>query len=148
MSRLGTGLILIYACALGATGCAKKVESESSAITACTPPTLVTAPTLTDCTPAAPAAGAHTGNVLISWTANHETAVNSAGGGYRIDYSTDPSFPVGQTTTVDVPYVSGPTAPVSAPLTGLAAGNYCIRITAYSTLNPTGSPSVTTVGVP
>ena len=77
-------------------------------------------------------------NVAITWSANHEAAVNRTGGGYRVYYSNTPNFAIGSATQVDVPYVSGPTSPVTNTLT-LVAGTYYIKVVAYSTLNPAGS---------
>lgn len=77
-------------------------------------------------------------NVAISWSANHEAVVNRTGGGYRVYYSNTPNFAIGSATQVDVPYVGGPTSPVTNTLT-LVAGTYYIKVVAYSTLNPAGS---------
>ena len=76
--------------------------------------------------------------LIISWSANHEKLVNSAGGGYKVYYSTDPTFSVSNAPFIDVPYVSGATAPTSVvfPL----SGTYYIKVVAYSTLG-TSSPS-------
>lgn len=76
-------------------------------------------------------------SVLISWNANHESAVNRVGGGYKVYYATTPGFVLGNATSVDVPYVSGATAPTSRVLT-LLPGTYYIKVTAYSALNPSG----------
>jgi len=67
--------------------------------------------------------------VTISWTANSETAVNRAGGGYTVNISGQPA--------IDVPYVSGPLAPTSIT-TSLFTGNYTVTVVAYSALNPPG----------
>jgi len=77
-------------------------------------------------------------NVVISWSANHEAAVNRTGGGYRLYYNTTPNFAIGSATPVDVPYASGPTSPVTTTLT-LASGTYYVKVAAYSTLNTAGS---------
>jgi hypothetical protein len=132
----------------GACSSACQVAQQTAAATNanCGPTLVLSAPD--DCTPSVAASGAHTGNVLVSWTANREKGVNSIGGGYRVEYSTSPDFPGGSTTMIDIPYVSGPTTPTAYSLTGLDAGNYCLRITAYSALNTTGSYSLTQVGVP
>ncbi len=70
--------------------------------------------------------------VTISWTANHETAVNRTGGGYKISITGQP--------VIDVPYPS-PTSTV----TTLMSGSYIATITAYSAypaINPnTGLPT-------
>jgi len=65
--------------------------------------------------------------VNISWTANREAAVNSAGGGYTVAVS-------GQ-SPINVPYVSGLTAPTTTATT-LMSGSYSVTVTAYSALNP------------
>lgn len=78
------------------------------------------------------------GKVSVSWNANHEKAVNSAGGGYRVYYSTT-STVNSATPFMNVPWVTGD-APTSATLTGLTSGSlYYISVVAYSTINPTGS---------
>ena len=87
-------------------------------------------------------------SVTISWAANHETGVNSAGGGYHVMIS-------GQ-APIDVPYVSGPTAPTSAPPVILQTGTYSVTVTAFAALDKLGgatgsvsAPSQTlTVNVP
>lgn len=74
--------------------------------------------------------------VTISWDANREAAVNSAGGGYKVGIS-------GQGTPIDVPYASGVWA---APMmtTTLMSGNYSVTVTAYSALNAPGSTTGST----
>lgn len=83
----------------------------------------------------APTPTSHTVN--ISWAANREAAVNSAGGGYTVAIS-------GQ-SPINVPYVSGLAAPTTIAAT-LMTGSYSVAVTAYSALNPpggsTGSTSV------
>lgn len=80
--------------------------------------------------------------VTINWTANREKAVNSAGGGYIVYYSTingfDPADAIGSKT---VPYVSGATAPTTTTINTLMAGTYYFKIVAYSALNPIGGSS-------
>lgn len=83
------------------------------------------------------------GKVTLSWAANREKAVNSAGGGYRIYYAQYSSV-TESSPSVDVPFVSGSQAPTSAQLTGLISGTYYVRVKAYSTLNPSGSALSTT----
>lgn len=70
--------------------------------------------------------------VGISWTANREANVNSAGGGYKVAISGQP--------VIDLPYVAGPTAPTSTSTT-LMPGSYSVTVTAYSALNTTGNVS-------
>ena len=78
--------------------------------------------------------------VQISWTANPETAVNRAGGGYKVYYSSNSGFNISDAdvTEIDVPYISGPTTPISTQVQ-LIPGTYYIRIVAYSALNAPGS---------
>jgi hypothetical protein len=72
----------------------------------------------------------------LSWAANREAAVNSAGGGYIVAIS-------GQ-SAVNVAYVSGVTAPTTMTTT-LMSGSYTATVTAYSAIIPpaggTGSTS-------
>ncbi|MGE3261507.1 MAG: hypothetical protein AB7K68_06990 [Bacteriovoracia bacterium] len=79
-------------------------------------------------------------SVLVSWTANRETAVNSAGGGYKVYYSSTSGFVVSAGNLVEVPYVSGASAPTSTTLS-LVPGTYYIRVAAYSALNPLSTAS-------
>jgi hypothetical protein len=85
------------------------------------------------------------GNIQISWNGNLETAVNSAGGGYKVYYSANSSFDPGDggVTEIPVPWTSGPTAPTSI-LIPLSPGTYYLRIAAYSALNAPGSFSGST----
>jgi hypothetical protein len=85
--------------------------------------------------------------VTISWAPNHESGVNKAGGGYRV-------FIVGK-PPVDVPWVSGATAPTSTDVT-LLTGSYSVTVAAYAALDAQGGSSgsqsapsqVLTVNVP
>ncbi|MGZ3694575.1 MAG: hypothetical protein ACXWQO_10370, partial [Bdellovibrionota bacterium] len=87
-------------------------------------------------------------NVVISWTANRETAVNTTGGGYNVYYSTANGFTVPGGTAVNVPYVSGSSAPTST-LVQLIPGTYYVRVAAYSTLNTlSGASTQLTITVP
>ncbi len=80
-------------------------------------------------------------NVQVSWAANHEAAVNKAGGGYRVYYSKSPGFDVGGANSVNVPYQSGAATPTSAKL-NLSSGTYYIKVVAFSALvGPGGAPS-------
>jgi hypothetical protein len=74
--------------------------------------------------------------VQVSWNANPETAVNRAGGGYKIHHSTSSGFKPGDAdvTEVNVPYTSGALAPTLVNLE-LEPGTYYIRLAAYSALN-------------
>lgn len=79
-----------------------------------------------------------TATVMVSWAPNREADVNTAGGGYKVYYSQTPDFDVANANVVNVPYVSGPTAPTNAMLT-LSSGDNFIKVVAYSALNPNGS---------
>ena len=74
-------------------------------------------------------------NVNVSWAANLEKSVNTTGGGYVVAYSQNPSAGYSEADKVTVPYVSGPTAPVSATI-NIPPGTYYIKIYAFSALNP------------
>jgi len=90
--------------------------------------------------------------VNISWSANPETAVNRSGGGYKVYYSSTSGFNLSDAdvTEIDVPYISGSTAPTSTQVQ-LLTGTYYIRIIAYSALNAlgttTGSSSIASVEI-
>ena len=78
----------------------------------------------------------------LAWNENPETAVNSAGGGYRVYHSTNSGFNPGDAgvKVVDVPYVSGATAPTTV-IVPISSGTYYVRVAAYSALNAPGSSS-------
>ncbi len=76
--------------------------------------------------------------VQVSWTANKETAVNKFGGGYKVYYSTTSGFNINTATFVNVPYVSGASAPVTTTISNLLAGTYYFKIIAFSALNTVG----------
>lgn len=80
-------------------------------------------------------------SVEVSWTANREKAVNKTGGGYRVFYSRTSGFDTSSASYYDVPYVSGPTAPVSRVFTNLLIGSTYFKVSAYSNLNAPGSTS-------
>jgi hypothetical protein len=67
--------------------------------------------------------------VTISWASNHEKGVNTVGGGYRVAISGRP--------TIDVPYLSGASAPTSTDV-NLLSGNYTVTVRAYATLDAQG----------
>jgi hypothetical protein len=85
--------------------------------------------------------------VTISWQPNHESGVNKAGGGYRVSID-------GQ-QAIDVPWVSGATAPTSTEVT-LFTGSHSVTVAAYAALDAQGGSSgsqsapsqVLTVSVP
>ena len=70
--------------------------------------------------------------VTLTWNANHETGVNSIGGGYIVSIS-GPSAPA----PINVPYVSGLTAPTSTTVS-LYTGSYTATVTAYASLDSAG----------
>lgn len=61
-------------------------------------------------------------NIELAWTPNHERAVNSPGGGYRVTLTGRPE--------VNLPYVSGALAPTSITTT-LRSGTYTMTVRAY-----------------
>lgn len=77
--------------------------------------------------------------IQVSWTANREKAVNQAGGGYRVYYSTTSGFSTATASYVDVPYVSGATSPVSTTFSNFLVGTYYFKVVAYSILNSYGT---------
>jgi ABC-type glycerol-3-phosphate transport system substrate-binding protein len=74
-----------------------------------------------------PSVTSHT--VTLAWTPNHEMGVNSAGGGYQVAISGQP--------TINVPYAAGPTAPTST-VTALQTGTYTVAVRAFSALDAQG----------
>lgn len=89
--------------------------------------------------------GTFTGTLRVNWTANREKAVNMAGGGYRVYYSTSANFNIATASFVNVPYVAGASAPTTAAITGLSANTrYYIKVVAYSALNPPGGATGST----
>jgi predicted small lipoprotein YifL len=94
---------------LGLAGCGGGGESS--------PPPAASPPPVTN----------HT--VTLAWTSNHETGVNSAGGGYHVAISGQP--------TIDVPFTSAPTAPTST-VTSLQTGTYTVTVTAFAALDTQG----------
>jgi hypothetical protein len=76
------------------------------------------------------------GTVTLSWPANRESRVNAPGGGYQII--------IAGRAPIDVPYVSGPSAPTSANVL-LPAGSYVVTVKAFGVfdLDATGSTSRT-----
>jgi hypothetical protein len=76
--------------------------------------------------------------IRINWAANPEVDVNTTGGGYRIYYAKSANVSTSSGTYVDVPYVSGASAPTTALLSGLTVGTYYVKVVAYSAYNPQG----------
>ncbi len=67
--------------------------------------------------------------VTLAWAPNHETGVNSAGGGYQVTISGQP--------TIIVPFTSGLTAPTSIVVT-LQTGRYLVTVSAFAALDAQG----------
>lgn len=67
--------------------------------------------------------------VTLSWASNHESGVNSPGGGYQVSISGQP--------TINVPYTSGSTAPTSTTVS-LQTGTYTVSVRAYAALDVQG----------
>lgn len=80
-------------------------------------------------------------SVQISWNTNREKAVNKSGGGYRVYYSRTSGVDPTTASYYDVPYVAGPTAPVTKTLSSLLIGTTYFKVSAYSNLNAPGSTS-------
>lgn len=78
---------------------------------------------------AAPQVPVTTHTVTLAWAPNHEKGVNSAGGGYQVTISGQP--------TITIPYTSGPTAPTST-VTTLQTGTYTATVRAYAALDAQG----------
>jgi len=116
--KIGRRLILVVALILA--GCTSKKVPLSS-----------TPSTNTGSTPTSV-------NIRVNWAANPEVDVNTTGGGYRVYYAKSPNVSTNSGTYVDVPYVSGATAPTTALLTGLTVGTYYVKVVAYSAYNPQG----------
>ncbi len=75
-----------------------------------------------------------THNVSLSWAANHQTGVNSPGGGYQVLVN-------GQVAAT-VPYVSGALAPTSTAI-ALKTGLYTVTVRAFAALDAQGGSSGT-----
>ena len=84
-----------------------------------------------DSAPLGPAA------VTIAWNASRESSVNRPGGGYEVAIS--------GMDAIDVPYVSGPSAPTSTTLT-LQSGSYSVTVRAYGALDAQGGTTRTYSG--
>jgi hypothetical protein len=74
--------------------------------------------------------------LVLNWDANHESAVNSAGGGYRVYYAFSPGVDTTQASFLDVPFVSGTLAPTTVTFTNPGQATYYFRVVAYSTFSP------------
>jgi hypothetical protein len=80
--------------------------------------------------------------LVLNWDANHESAVNSAGGGYRVYYAFSPNVNTSTASFLDVPYVSGTQAPTTVTLTNPVNGTYYFRVVAYSTFSPPNGSTI------
>ncbi len=67
--------------------------------------------------------------VTLAWTPSRETGVNSAGGGYQVAISGQP--------TIHVPFTSGLTAP-TATVIALQTGTYTVTVSAFAALDSQG----------
>jgi hypothetical protein len=67
--------------------------------------------------------------VTLAWAPNHEKGVNSAGGGYRVAISGQP--------TIEVPFAFGLAAPTSI-VTTLRTGSYTVTVSAFAALDAQG----------
>jgi len=71
-----------------------------------------------------------THSVTLTWAPNHESGVNSAGGGYQVAISGQP--------TINVPYTAGlVTAPTTTTVL-LITGTYTVTVRAYAALDAQG----------
>jgi len=80
----------------------------------------------------APAPPSTNHQVTLTWAPNRESGVNKAGGGYRVAISGKP--------TIDVPFVSGATAPTRTDVT-LGTGSYTVTVSAFAALDAQGGTS-------
>ncbi len=124
-TRLNIGASVLVALSLGACGGGGGGGGGNSAPPPTTPATM------------------HT--VTITWTANREAAVNSPGGGYKVNISGQPQ--------IDCPF-SGFATPCTSPTSvqvSLLTGAYTVTVVAYSALNAPGkigSTSLPSASVP
>ncbi len=97
--------------------------------------------------------------VTLAWAANHETGVNSAGGGYKVAIDVQPALTAPYSTTgstkgldgtggalpggivkpstITVPYAHGTAAPTST-VACLQPGTYAVSVRAYAKLDAQG----------
>lgn len=127
--------LLLLAFLFGVSGCISLSPNKATS-------TVGTAAGSSSGTPIVAVGGPH---FQISWTANREAAVNRSGGGYLVYISNTSGASLGSITPIQVPYVSGSSAPTSLDLQNLSPGTYYVRVVAYSamtsTAHPTGSSS-------
>ncbi len=79
-------------------------------------------------------------NLQLTWNALHEKDVNASLGGYKVCYAATQGFSPGSGTCLDVPYVSGPTAPTTKNVT-LQQGRWYVKIYGYSQYTSQGTVS-------
>lgn len=77
--------------------------------------------------------GSKEGSIRISWDANHESAVNSPGGGYRVFISQTADFDPASVTPSLVPYTQ-----TSFEIRSWRSGTYYVRVQAFT---PSGEAS-------
>jgi hypothetical protein len=82
--------------------------------------------------------------VNISWAASHEKALNTVGGGYKIYYSQTSGANLATTSFINVPYVSGGTAPTTTSISVAQWGTWYVRVVGYSALNAPGQSNGST----
>ena len=70
--------------------------------------------------------------MTVTWTANKETSVNSAGGGYRVYYGGSAGFNATQAPFIDVIH-SGSSTPTSTVINNIYEGLNYVKIAAFST---------------
>lgn len=88
-------------------------------------------------------------SVLLSWDANREKAVNSAGGGYKIYYSTDSDFQITDSgvTIIDIPCTPPDPLPTFKSIAFPSKGTWYVRVAAYSSLNGGSTSAPTAVKI-
>lgn len=77
--------------------------------------------------------------IKLTWAKSPATAVNKAGGGYRVYYSMTQNFNIDTVTSINVPYISGASAPTEKVITIYKKGIWYFKIKAYSLTNLIGS---------
>jgi hypothetical protein len=84
----------------------------------------------------------------VIWTANKETAVNASGGGYHVYAGNKADFDLLGAPNVDVPYVSGPTAPTTVRMDKFKSGTYYFKIVAYSSRGESNNSTAISATIP
>jgi hypothetical protein len=93
-------------------------------------------------------------NVVLTWNANHEKAVNTTGGGYLIYqyHASGPGVSATFDQVISVPYVGGAAAPTTTTITGLTLHSpwiYKFQIQGFSALiGRSGSNSLSSLSPP